>query len=91
MNNQDRDLLNCYVGEFSALRTLVQEHIKQGQEFRADLKADIKALEATIRGNGSQGLCSRVDAVESRVKWLWGVFTAAVLAVVTAMLGKGGG
>jgi len=91
MNDKDRDLMSCYVGEFSSLRTLVEEHIKQGQEFRTELREDIKALEKTLRGNGGQGVCSRMDALESRVKWLWGMVTAAILAVIGTIIGKGGG
>ena len=98
MNANDRDLLNCYVGEFSSLRVRVEEHIKQGEQFRIDLKTELKEIRETLRGNHGEGLCARVGYLErwhssiqgKAARWLPILFTAA-LTIFVAWRWSGGG
>jgi len=91
VNASDRDLLSCYVGEFSALRTLVEEHVKQGNEYRQSIAADINEIKHTLRGKGGDnGLCTRMRMAEGRIKWLWAMFSAAMIAAISSLFRPNG-
>jgi hypothetical protein len=44
MNNQDRNCLERLAREFGGLQTLVEQHIKQGEMTRKEIKIELKEL-----------------------------------------------
>lgn len=79
-----------------AVLATIQADLRHVVEDVAEIKASHKTLRAILLGNGTQGLCGRLDLLEDSVRrdrrerkrWLvwWGGVLGALIAAVSAFL-----